>query len=170
MDLDSILYNVVDSQDDYYYFHIFSACHTFEAKKEAKAFDSEQIKRLVSLYLIKLHEAKLLDLSPYPHTDTPRYRRTDLFRQIPAPPKIEMQNEFKPTFFSELEMQRAFCNLELLECYSELEPYEQSDTKKVTIEKSNELAYQSLKDKLDFLQEKICVIDKLLDMTNSDKP
>ncbi|AYM86855.1 hypothetical protein [Pseudoalteromonas agarivorans] len=167
MGLDSVLYNVVDAQSGYYYFHIFSACETFESTKEAKAFDSKQIDRLVSLYLRKLYEAKLLELSPYPHTDVPRYQRTDLFRETLVPPKIGIQDEFTSSFLLELEMQQAFCNFEILECYLGLEADIENE---LTVDESKELAYQTLKDRLAFLQKKICVINKLLSMTNSDKP
>jgi len=147
MDLDSVLYDVVDSQDGYYYFHILSACDTFAMKDGANAFDKKQIKRLISAYLKKLHNAKFLDFSPYPHTDVPRYRRTTLFHEVSPPPKIK--NEFTTTFLSELEMQRAFCKFEIIELCAQME-------------ENKELDDLTNKNKLDLLQEKICLIDKLL--------
>lgn len=147
MDLDSVLYDVVDSQDGYYYFHASYACDTFAMKDGAKAFDKKQIKRLISAYLKKLHDAKLLDFSPYPHTNVPRYRRTALFHEVSPPPKIK--NEFTTTFLLELEMQRAFCKFDIMELCAQME-------------ETKELDYLTNKNKLELLQEKICLIDKLL--------
>ena len=153
MDLDSVLYDVVGSQDGYYYFHISSACNTFAMKDGAKAFDKKQIKRLVSTYLKKLHDAKLLDCSPYPHTDIPRYRRTALFHEVSTPPKIK--NEFTTSFLLELEMQLAFCKFEVMELCAQME-------------ENKDLDYLTNKNELDLLQEKICLIDKLLVRVKSD--
>jgi len=156
LDLDTVLYDVVGLQDGYYYFHVSSACNIFAMKGGAKAFDKKQIKRLVSTYLKKLHDAKLLDCSPYPHTDVPRYRRTALFHEVS--PFLNVKKEFTTTFLLELEMQLAFCKFEVMELCAQMEG-------------NKELDYLTNKNKLDLLQEKICLIDKLLFMikcTSSD--
>jgi len=168
MDLDSALYDAVCLQEDYYYFYIFSVCRVFESKVEAKAFDSEKISKLVRAYLIKLHEAKLLKSSLYPHTNVPRYRRTESFFKVSSPPKMNIQDEFNTSFSLDLEMQQALCNFEIFECYSELEIYN-SKNNKIGLDGGKDLIGQKLKDRLVFFQEKVSIITRLLEMTSVDK-
>lgn len=163
MNLDSVLYDVIDSTNDFYIF-TSAICRTFSALEKAEPFNYEQIEKFVSNYLNELTKAGLLIESKYPHTEVSRYRKADLFRSLSNPPETGVEAEFTRPFLLDLEMQRALCNFRMLECKSRLDIQVTQEVSGLTIEGSKELNYLNLKDRIRFLQKKIYVIDELLDM------
>lgn len=167
MDLDSVLYDVIDSTNDFYIF-TSAICRTFSALEKAKPFNYEQIEKFVSNYLKKLTKAGLLIESKYPHTEVSRYRKSDLFRSLLNPPETRVEAEFTHPFLLDLKMQRALCHFRMLECKLRLDVQVTKEISGLTIEKNKELNYLNLKERIRFLQKKIYVIDELLDAYRFD--
>ena len=162
MDLDSVLYDVVDSTKDFY---IFTSviCRSFIALDIEGSFNLEQVDELVSMYLKKLSKAGLLIESKYPHTNVSRYRKTDLFYQ--SHNKIPETNvELRSKFLLDLKMQRALSNFEILKYNSELEDYSKNGIDKTGIENSEEKQFRITKEKSAFIKSKLCVINILLEI------
>ena len=161
MNLDFVLYDVIDSKENYYIF-TSTICCSLATLEIAKGFDAGQIEKLTSYYLKKLASAGLLSESKYPHTNVSRYRKTDLFYESNHLPKIEV--EFKSQFLLDLNMQRAISDFEIFECTSMLEAYSKKNTHGAILDKIEEQDYLATKEKLQFIKNKVRVIDTLIDI------
>lgn len=162
MSLNSVLYDLVSAEK--YFSFVSSLSYSFMDREEASAFDSEQIKLLISFYLEELTRAELLKSSLYPHTEVPRYLKVKKFHELDEALNVDFEGQFNPPFLLQLRMQRSLCNSDILECSKELEMFNREN--KVALEDSKYMDKQALKEKLSFLQNKILAIDKLLGMYN----
>ena len=158
MGLDSVLHHVVKLEAASHYFIKSAACDTFKTKEEAQVFDSEQIEKLMSIYLMKLVEAELLTLTTYPY-----YSVTVRFYEDTQHPNINIRDELNKTLLQELEMQKALCNFDISEYHLQLKSHY------INISEKQETDEEELKNKLAFFQEKKLAINKLFEMIQSEK-
>lgn len=162
MGLDSVLHHVVNLEAARHYFIKSEVCDTFKIKEEAQVFDSEQIEKLMSIYLMKLVEAKLLTLTTYPY-----YSVTVRFYEDTQHPNTNIRDEFNKTLLQELEMQKALCNFDISEYHLQLKSHYISND--INISEKQKADEEELKNKLAFFQEKKLAINKLLEIIQSEK-
>jgi len=158
-DVNSAIYDVIASKKTVYIYFL-KICSDFKKLKKAESFSIGQIEKLVSLYLAKLTKKGLLVKTTYPSGI--RYKKTELFHKNPYLMKVEVS--LKHEFLSSLDMQRALCNFELMDCKSKLTPYIMDTMCGLTLEKEDQLDYLIKKEKIYFLQNKLSAINNLLDI------
>ncbi len=157
MDINSVIYGIIFSKSTMYIYPK-KICNDFNKLEIAKYFSPEQIAKLVSLYLEKLTKKGALTMLNY-HKGV-RYRKTDLFYKPPQIIKIEKEMHF--SFLSALNIQKAICDLELLQCRTSLIPYDQSIVSGRTLEREMQIDYLIKKERVYFLQNKASAINNLL--------